>query len=140
MTTVSHARPCGRFIEIQSNFKRQKLHKTKLNPNFLEGSFSNILSFQRTFILGVSALAAGTYPFLQHMLHIHVVTGAAGQTSQQNSMQARIVDLQRLRAPSKKLRRTNQGSNFLRGSFSNRGIVRSLIHFRRERRSQHIMR
>ena len=26
----------GRFIEIQSNFRRKKLHKTNQGPNFLE--------------------------------------------------------------------------------------------------------
>ena len=41
MTTVFHAWPYGRFIEIQSNLKRQKLHRTNQGSNFLGGSFSN---------------------------------------------------------------------------------------------------
>ena len=36
--------------------------------------------------------------------------------------------------------RTNQGSNFLRGSFSNRENVRAPIQFRRERQPQHLQR
>ena len=41
ITPVFHARPCGRFIEIQSNLWRQKLQRTNQGPNFLGGSFSN---------------------------------------------------------------------------------------------------
>ena len=37
----------------------------------------------------------------------------------------------------KKLHRTNQGSNFLGGSFSNRDNVRAPIQFRRETEPQH---
>ena len=40
----------------------------------------------------------------------------------------------------KKLHRMNQGSNFLRGSFSNRDNVRAPIQFRRERPHQHLKR
>ena len=36
MTTVFHARMCGRFIEILSNLGRKKLHRTN------QGSFNNI--------------------------------------------------------------------------------------------------
>ena len=41
MTTVFHAWPYGRFIEIQSNLRRKKLHRTNQGSNFLGGSFSN---------------------------------------------------------------------------------------------------
>ena len=41
MTTVFHAWPHGRFIEIQSNLRRKKLHKTNQSSNFLGGGFSN---------------------------------------------------------------------------------------------------
>ena len=41
MTTVFYARPYGRFIEIKSNLKRKKLHRTKQSSNFLGGSFIN---------------------------------------------------------------------------------------------------
>ena len=41
MTTVFHAWSYGRFIEIQSNLRRKKLHRTNQGSNFLEGSFSN---------------------------------------------------------------------------------------------------
>ena len=41
MTTVFHAWPYGRFIEIQSNLRRKKLHSTNQGSNFLGGSFSN---------------------------------------------------------------------------------------------------
>ena len=41
MTTVFHAWPYGRFIEIQSKFRRKKLHRTNEGSNFLGGSFSN---------------------------------------------------------------------------------------------------
>ena len=40
----------------------------------------------------------------------------------------------------KKLHRTNQSSNFLGGSFSNRDNVRSSIQFRREDQPQHLKR
>ena len=41
MTTVLHARPYGRFIEIHKNFRRKKLHRTNQELNFLGNSFSN---------------------------------------------------------------------------------------------------
>ena len=41
MVTVFHARLYGRFIEIQSNPRRRKLHRTNQGSNFLGGSFSN---------------------------------------------------------------------------------------------------
>ena len=37
----SHAWPYGRFIEIQGNLRRKKLHRTNQGSNFLGGSFSN---------------------------------------------------------------------------------------------------
>ena len=42
MTTVFHARPYGRFIEIQSNLRRKKLRRTNLRrtTNFFGSSFS----------------------------------------------------------------------------------------------------
>ena len=41
MTVVFHARLYGRFIEIEINFRRKKLHKTNQRPNFLGDSFNN---------------------------------------------------------------------------------------------------
>ena len=41
MATVFHPRPYGRFIEIQSNLRRKKLHRTNQGSDFLGGSFSN---------------------------------------------------------------------------------------------------
>ena len=41
MTTVFHARSYGRFIEIQSNLSRKKLHTSNQGSNFLGDSFSN---------------------------------------------------------------------------------------------------
>ena len=41
MTTVFHALPYGRFVEIQTNLRRQKLHRNNQGSNFLGGSFSN---------------------------------------------------------------------------------------------------
>ena len=41
MTTVSHAWPYDRFIEIQSNLRRKKFHRTNQGSNFLGGNFSN---------------------------------------------------------------------------------------------------
>ena len=41
MTTIFHAWPDGRFIEIQSNLRRKKLHRMNQGLNFLRGSFSN---------------------------------------------------------------------------------------------------
>ena len=38
MTTVFHARPYGRFIKTQSNFRRKKDHRTNQSSNFLRGS------------------------------------------------------------------------------------------------------
>ena len=40
MTVVFHARRYGRFIEMQNNLKRKKLHRTNQSSNFLGGSFS----------------------------------------------------------------------------------------------------
>ena len=41
MTAVFHTWPYGRLIEIQSNLRRKKLHRTNQGSNFLRGSFSN---------------------------------------------------------------------------------------------------
>ena len=41
MTTVFHTWPYGRFIEIQSNLRRKKLHRTNQGSNFLGESFGN---------------------------------------------------------------------------------------------------
>ena len=41
MTTVFHTWPYGRFIEIQINRRRKKLHRRNQGYNFLGGSFGN---------------------------------------------------------------------------------------------------
>ena len=41
MKAVFHKWPYGRFIEIQSNLRRKKLHRTNQGSNFLGGSFRN---------------------------------------------------------------------------------------------------
>ena len=41
MTTLFHARPYSRFIEIKSNLRTKKFHRTNLGSNFLGGSFNN---------------------------------------------------------------------------------------------------
>ena len=41
MATVFHTWTYHRFIEIQSNLRRNKLHRTNQGSNFLAGSFSN---------------------------------------------------------------------------------------------------
>ena len=41
MTTIFHARSYGSLIQIRSNFRRKKLHRTNQGSDFLEGSFSN---------------------------------------------------------------------------------------------------
>ena len=41
MTIAFHAWLYGRFIEIQSNPQRKKLHRTNQDSNFIGGSFSN---------------------------------------------------------------------------------------------------
>ena len=41
MTTIFHAWPNGRFIEIQRNLRRKKLQRTSQHANFLGGTFSN---------------------------------------------------------------------------------------------------
>ena len=41
MTTVFHAWPYSRLIEIQSNLRRKKLHITNQGSNSLGGRFSN---------------------------------------------------------------------------------------------------
>ena len=41
VTTVFHAWVYGRFIQIQSNLRRKKLHRTNQGSNFLGSSFSN---------------------------------------------------------------------------------------------------
>ena len=40
MTTAFHARPYGRFIEIQSNLIRKKIHSTNQDSNFRGGCFT----------------------------------------------------------------------------------------------------
>ena len=42
MTAVFHTWSYGRFIKIQSNLRRKKLHRTNQGSNFLGGNFSNI--------------------------------------------------------------------------------------------------
>ena len=41
MTAVFHTWPYGRFIKIQSNLRREKLHRASQGSNFLGGRFSN---------------------------------------------------------------------------------------------------
>ena len=41
MTTVFYPWPYGRFIEIQNNLRRKKLHKTNQDSNVFGGCFSN---------------------------------------------------------------------------------------------------
>ena len=41
ITALLHAWAYGRFIEIQRNLRRKKLHRTNQGSNFLGGSFSN---------------------------------------------------------------------------------------------------
>ena len=41
MTTVFHAWTYGRFIKIQSNLRRKKLHRTNQGSSLLRSSFSN---------------------------------------------------------------------------------------------------
>ena len=41
MTTVFHAWPYGRFIEIQTNLRSKNSHRTNQGSNFIGGSFSN---------------------------------------------------------------------------------------------------
>ena len=41
MTTIFHAKPYGTFIEIKSNLKGKKLHRTNQSSHFLGGSFSD---------------------------------------------------------------------------------------------------
>ena len=40
MTTIFHARPYGRFMEVQSKLRRKKLHRTNQDSDFLGDSFS----------------------------------------------------------------------------------------------------
>ena len=78
------------------------------------------------------------------VLHIHFCSlsnnsqlGAPAQTWQQHSLQGGMVEIQgNLRK--KKLHRTNQLCNFLRGSFSNRDNVSGPIQFERESQPQHL--
>ena len=41
MTAVFHTWQYGRFIEITSNLRREKLHRTSQESNFPGSSFSN---------------------------------------------------------------------------------------------------
>ena len=41
MTTVFHTWLYGKFMEIENNLRRKKLHRTNQGSNFLGGSFSN---------------------------------------------------------------------------------------------------
>ena len=41
MATIFHAWPYGRFIEIQNNLRRKKLHRTTQCSNFLGSNSSN---------------------------------------------------------------------------------------------------
>ena len=40
MPAVFHTCPYGKFIEIQNNVRRKKLHRTNQDSNYLGGSFS----------------------------------------------------------------------------------------------------
>ena len=40
MTTVLHAWPYGKFVQIQTNLRRKKFHRTNQGSNFLRGTFS----------------------------------------------------------------------------------------------------
>ena len=60
MTTVFHTWPHGRFIEIQNNLRRKKLHRTNQGSNFLGGSFSN-----RGNVRAPIQKAHKTFPYIQ---------------------------------------------------------------------------
>ena len=42
MTIVFHLRQYGRFIEIKTNLKRKKFHRTNQDSNFIGDNFNNI--------------------------------------------------------------------------------------------------
>ena len=55
------------------------------------------------------------------------------------TVQGRLIEIQSVQRY-RNVIRTNRGSNFLRGSFSNRDNVRAPIKYRRERQPQHLKR
>ena len=43
MTTVFHASPYGRFIEVQSNRRIKELHRTNQDSSFLGGNYGTCI-------------------------------------------------------------------------------------------------
>ena len=86
MTAVFRAWPYDRFMEIESNLRRTKLHRTNQGCNFLGGSFSNRdnvrapIQFRRE--SQPQHLKKMTFPREQtHQFHINS-TSVAGQVRQ----------------------------------------------------------
>ena len=65
--------------------------------------------------------------------------GAPAQTPEQYSMHVRFIEIQS-NIGRKKLHRTNQESNFLGSTFSNRDNGRASVQFRGESQPQHLKR
>ena len=75
MTTVFHAWPYGRFIEIKRNLWRKKLHITNPGSNFLGGSLTIaiMLESQSNFEEKVNPSILKDYFFLKNRpIHFHI--------------------------------------------------------------------
>ena len=74
MTTVFHPWLNGRFIEIQSNLRRNKLHKTSQGSNFPGGSFSQSQYLKRLFFL------------MNRLIHFHINSTSVIKPVKQNQL------------------------------------------------------
>ena len=132
MKTIFHAWLYGKFIDIQSNLSRKKLHRMNQGSNFLGCNFSNWdnvrvpIQFRRESQPqhpdDFSSRIDPTNPDMKTIFHAWLYD--------------KFIEIQS-NLSRKKLHRMNQGSNFFGGSFSNRDNLRVPIQFRRESQPQH---
>ena len=89
MTTVFHTSPYGRFMEIQSNLRRKKLHNKNQGSNSLGGRFGNRdnviapLQFRRE----IQAQHLKRWFFLKHRpIHFHINSNSVIRPVKQNQL------------------------------------------------------
>ena len=134
MTTVFHAWPYSRFIEIQSNLRRKKLHRTNQGCNSLGGSFSNRDNVRAPIQFRRKSQRQHVKRSFFHKKR-PIFTSVAPVLLDQSDETSWVVPL--LKPTTHFFHRSNQGSNFLGDSFSNRDNVKVPIQFRTESQPQH---
>ena len=96
MTTVFHAWLYGRFIEIQSNLRRKKLHRTNQGSNFLGGSFSNRVNARAPIQLGRKSQLQHLQRqfFLKHRpIHFHINSTSVIRLVKQNQLSLTSIEI-----------------------------------------------